>query len=161
MKTIINQVQYNHSNSIKNIYSSFNSSFFVNICDSNHTSNDSFNLNSQQEDFLLSKDLMQYIGYKKYKLNKSNSPNKTKLQEISMNIDDFFGNSPSSSNTSTLNLYTSKNLNFLTNNKNSNFNQNYNKKRLIKRLGDWKCFYCKNINFCFRTKCNICHRDKI
>ena len=104
---------------------------------------------------------MQYIGYKKYKLNKSNSPNKTKLQEISMNIDDFFGNLPSSSNTSTLNLYTSKNLNFLANNKNSNFNQNYNKKRLIKRLGDWKCFYCKNINFCFRTKCNICHRDKI
>ena len=24
------------------------------------------------------------------------------------------------------------------------------------RLGDWICFFCNNLNFAFRTKCNIC-----
>ena len=30
----------------------------------------------------------------------------------------------------------------------------------IFKEGDWKCEYCSNINFAWRTKCNICKRSK-
>ena len=42
-----------------------------------------------------------------------------------------------------------------------------NKKRKIKKMknynkrkGDWQCKNCGNINFHFRTICNICDRNK-
>ena len=42
-----------------------------------------------------------------------------------------------------------------------------NKKRKIKKMknynikkGDWQCKNCYNINFHFRTKCNICNESK-
>ena len=44
---------------------------------------------------------------------------------------------------------------------------NKNKKRKIKKMknynirkGDWQCKYCFNINFHFRTICNICNKNK-
>ena len=44
---------------------------------------------------------------------------------------------------------------------------NIKKKRKIKKMknynirkGDWQCKNCKNINFHFRTICNICHSNK-
>ena len=30
------------------------------------------------------------------------------------------------------------------------------KKTFVEREGDWTCFYCKNLNFSFRKKCNRC-----
>ena len=30
------------------------------------------------------------------------------------------------------------------------------KKNFVERDGDWTCFYCKNLNFSFRKKCNRC-----
>ena len=30
------------------------------------------------------------------------------------------------------------------------------KKNFVEREGDWTCFYCKNLNFSFRKKCNRC-----
>ena len=50
---------------------------------------------------------------------------------------------------------------------NNNFsNYKYNnevpklKKPFIEREGDWICFKCHNLNFAFRTNCNICHITK-
>ena len=34
--------------------------------------------------------------------------------------------------------------------------KNYNRRR-----GDWQCENCRNINFHFRTVCNICQKSKI
>ena len=33
-------------------------------------------------------------------------------------------------------------------------------KKLKEREGDWTCFYCKNLNFSFRNKCNKCNISK-
>ena len=46
-------------------------------------------------------------------------------------------------------------------NKNNNFNNNSEhkktkKSKLKEREGDWTCFFCKNLNFSFRKKCNRC-----
>ena len=44
--------------------------------------------------------------------------------------------------------------------------RNHNKKRIKKmknyniKKGDWQCMNCFNINFHFRTKCNICQIPK-
>ena len=42
-----------------------------------------------------------------------------------------------------------------------------NKKKKIKKMksynirkGDWQCNYCHNINFHFRTKCNVCDKNR-
>lgn len=35
-----------------------------------------------------------------------------------------------------------------------------NKKTFVERDGDWTCFYCKNLNFSFRKKCNRCKASK-
>ena len=41
---------------------------------------------------------------------------------------------------------------------------NKNKKKKMKnyniKKGDWQCPKCDNINFSFRTKCNICNEEK-
>ena len=55
-------------------------------------------------------------------------------------------------------------LNSLEFNNNPNF-QNNNmyykfKKPIIEKAGDWICFNCHNLNFAFRTNCNICHLTK-
>ena len=34
------------------------------------------------------------------------------------------------------------------------------KKNFIKKNGDWKCPYCSNINFAFRSSCNRCQLSK-
>jgi len=34
------------------------------------------------------------------------------------------------------------------------------KKNFIKKNGDWKCPYCFNINFAFRSSCNRCRLSK-
>lgn len=34
------------------------------------------------------------------------------------------------------------------------------KKTFVERDGDWTCFYCKNLNFSFRKKCNRCKASK-
>ena len=33
-------------------------------------------------------------------------------------------------------------------------------KNFKEREGDWECSKCKNLNYCFRKKCNRCHCDK-
>ena len=35
------------------------------------------------------------------------------------------------------------------------------KKNFVERNGDWTCFYCKNLNFSFRKKCNRCNALKV
>ena len=35
------------------------------------------------------------------------------------------------------------------------------KKNFVEREGDWTCFYCKNLNFSFRKKCNRCKALKV
>lgn len=35
-----------------------------------------------------------------------------------------------------------------------------NKKLIIYREGDWTCLKCKNVNFSFRTICNMCSSNK-
>ena len=49
-------------------------------------------------------------------------------------------------------------------NNSTNFQNNniYNKfkKPFIEKAGDWICFNCHNLNFAFRTNCNICHMTK-
>jgi len=42
------------------------------------------------------------------------------------------------------------------NNKNKNV-KTKRKKEFIEKEGDWPCYFCKNINFFFRKKCNKCH----
>ena len=34
------------------------------------------------------------------------------------------------------------------------------KKPNTKRMGDWVCLQCKNLNFAFRNSCNVCASDK-
>ena len=34
------------------------------------------------------------------------------------------------------------------------------KRNFVEREGDWTCFFCKNLNFSFRKKCNICGAGK-
>lgn len=50
-----------------------------------------------------------------------------------------------------------KPLNHSLNNKETK-NKKYKKvkKSFVERDGDWTCFYCKNLNFSFRKKCNRC-----
>ena len=56
-------------------------------------------------------------------------------------------------------LFNNINLNN-NNNKNNNINNSEHKKtkktKLKEREGDWTCFFCKNLNFSFRKKCNRC-----
>ena len=58
-----------------------------------------------------------------------------------------------------------ENNEFTSNNKIKSYNKN--KKRKIKKMknynirkGDWQCKCCFNINFHFRTICNICNKNK-
>ena len=60
-----------------------------------------------------------------------------------------------------------ENNEFTSSNKIKSNNKNKNKKRKIKKMknynirkGDWQCKYCFNINFHFRTICNICNKNK-
>ena len=58
------------------------------------------------------------------------------------------------------NIINNINLN-INKNKNINFNNNSEhkktkKSKLKEREGDWTCFFCKNLNFSFRKKCNRC-----
>lgn len=46
-------------------------------------------------------------------------------------------------------------FNFYKNKKHSKCNKNFKE-----REGDWECSKCKNLNYCFRKKCNRCHCDK-
>ena len=40
-------------------------------------------------------------------------------------------------------------------------NEKRSKKRnFVEREGDWACYFCKNLNFAFRKKCNICGASK-
>ena len=38
----------------------------------------------------------------------------------------------------------------------SNISKKSKKTKLKERDGDWTCFFCKNLNFSFRKKCNRC-----
>ena len=48
---------------------------------------------------------------------------------------------------------------------NNNGNTKFKKRKIKKmknyniRKGDWQCKYCHNINFHFRTKCNVCNSN--
>ena len=41
-------------------------------------------------------------------------------------------------------------------NKNENYNEGLYEKNDEEREGDWNCYFCKNLNFSFRKKCNKC-----
>ena len=41
-----------------------------------------------------------------------------------------------------------------------NINKVEKKKTFQERKGDWICFVCNNLNFAFRTRCNICGSNK-
>ena len=45
-------------------------------------------------------------------------------------------------------------------NKDKKKNNKKKKKEFVQRKNDWFCYRCKNINFCFREKCNKCHLKK-
>ena len=45
-------------------------------------------------------------------------------------------------------------------NKDKNKKNKKKKKTFVQKINDWFCYRCKNINFCFREKCNKCHLSK-
>ena len=57
------------------------------------------------------------------------------------------------------NYYYNKGRNFKKGNTNKKIKKQKMKKYNIKK-GDWQCKYCNNINFHFRTVCNICKENK-
>ena len=39
---------------------------------------------------------------------------------------------------------------------NNSVKKKKNQKKFESREGDWNCYFCKNLNFSFRKKCNKC-----
>ena len=67
---------------------------------------------------------------------------------------DYNNNNYNSSNNIFIN-----NINLNNNNNKNNINSEHKKTKKTKlkeREGDWTCFFCKNLNFSFRKKCNRC-----
>ena len=115
------------------------------------------NFSSQNETIsirnYLTKELLDTIDFSI--LNETNEKNNIKS---SLNYD--------LKNTSSFNFFLNKNNNF-----NSNFIENKEglvpikklkkkkkkkRKNFEEREGDWNCYFCKNLNFSFRKKCNKC-----
>jgi hypothetical protein len=94
-----------------------------------------------------------YFTPKNFKINEYNNIN---------NINNNYNNNNNIINNMNLNINNNNNnININNNNlNNNNYINNEHKKtkktKLKERDGDWTCFFCKNLNFSFRKKCNRC-----
>ena len=154
---LINELYPNYN---ENPYEEFNNKKPIgdNSLNKLNTSCSNIDINEDEEEKYIPSTLLDLSREKSKKIEDNDEIDNKFINELDINSKPFF---PKNKLYKIINQHNQvNNNNNNSNNKCQKINNKKKKKMFCIKKGDWVCYDCKNLNFCFRDKCNRCELDK-